>query len=386
MILMISTDRKVFEENSSVRQRMVEYGGLVEELHIIVFSRRIRNYESGITSEKIQISKNVFAYPTDSFSRWFYILDAIRISKKIITNHYTLTPVPWLITAQDPFETGFAGWRIARAFGTKLQIQVHTDFLSPYFAQESILNKIRVLIAKFLLPRADCIRVVSERISNSLKAKSYKLKAAPNILPIFIDAEEIKNTSPLFDLHEKYPQFDRVILMTSRLSKEKNIELAIDAMSEVVKKYPKTGLIIVGSGPEESSQRSKVKSQRLDSNVIFEGWQSDTVSYYKTADLFLNTSNYEGYGLSLVEAAVSGCPIVTTDVGVAPELKKGGAKISICPVRDKACAIENIFTALSKPKSVNLPWTPPATLIESNKNEYLKKHAASWQKCLNLLK
>lgn len=385
---MISTDRKVFEENSPVRQRMVEYGGLVEELHIVVFSKRkseIRN----LKSEKIQISKNVFAYPSDSFSRWFYILDAIRISKKIITNHYTLTPVPWLITAQDPFETAFVGWRIARAFGTKLQIQVHTDFLSPYFAQKSILNKIRVLVAKFLLPRADCIRVVSERISNSLKAKRYKLKTVPNILPIFIDAEKIKNMKPSFDLREKYPQFDRVILMASRLSKEKNIELAIDAMSEVLSTKRLTLnplLLIVGSGPEEERLKLKAKSCKLAANVVFEGWQSDTVSYYKTADLFLNTSNYEGYGLSLVEAAVSGCPIVTTDVGVAPELKKGGAKISICPVGDKACVIENIFTALSNPKSVNLPWTRPATLIESNKNEYLKKHTALWQKCLNLLR
>lgn len=377
MILMISTDRKVFEENSSVRQRMIEYGGLVDELHIVVFSRRIMNQELRIRNEKI--AENVWIYPTNSFNRWLYIPDAVRIGKKIIRQRSNVKG-QMLVTTQNPFETALAGWRVARAFGVKLQIQIHTDFLSPYFAKESILNKIRVLMAKFLLPRADCIRAVSERIRMSLLNVKGQLSNVFT-LPIFIDAEKIKNAMPSFNLREKYSQFDRIILIASRLSKEKNIGLAIDAMKEIVKKYPKTGLIIVGSGPEESSQRSKVKGQRLDSNIVFEGWQSDTVSYYKTADLFLNTSNYEGYGMSLIEAAISGCPIITTDVGIAPDLKKGGVKISICPVGDKACVTENILATLSRPKSANLPWNPPAGLVESNKSEYLKKHTTSWQKC-----
>ena len=48
------------------------------------------------------------------------------------------------------------------------------------------------------------------------------------------------------------------------------------------------------------------------------------ISYYKTADLFLNTSLFEGYGMTLVEARAAGCKVVSTDVGVAREV---GAKI-----------------------------------------------------------
>lgn len=39
-VLMLSTDQNILKENSPVRQRMIEYGGLAEELHIIVFTRR----------------------------------------------------------------------------------------------------------------------------------------------------------------------------------------------------------------------------------------------------------------------------------------------------------------------------------------------------------
>ena len=58
-----------------------------------------------------------------------------------------------------------------------------------------------------------------------------------------------------------------------------------------------------------------------------EPWTDDPFSYYKTADLFLLTSNYEGYGMAVVEAMAAGCPVIMTDVGLAGEVlidKKDG--------------------------------------------------------------
>ena len=43
--------------------------------------------------------------------------------------------------------------------------------------------------------------------------------------------------------------------MASRLSREKNISLAINALAEITKKYPKTGLVIVGDGKEKERRR-----------------------------------------------------------------------------------------------------------------------------------
>ena len=90
-------------------------------------------------------------------------------------------------------------------------------------------------------------------------------------------------------------------------------------------------LLIVGSGPEEGSLKCKVESLKLVEQIKFEPWSNDLPSYYKTADLFLLTSFYEGYGMTLVEANACGCPIVATDVGVAQEL---GAVITSLNSRD----------------------------------------------------
>ncbi len=103
---MISSDRKIFEGGSPVERRMIEYGALVEELHIIVFT------QSGF--ENKNLGRNISVYSTNSKSKWHYVADAIRIGKTL--EHVNL------VTAQDPFEAGFCAWRIAKKFRAKLQL------------------------------------------------------------------------------------------------------------------------------------------------------------------------------------------------------------------------------------------------------------------------
>jgi glycosyltransferase involved in cell wall biosynthesis len=62
----------------------------------------------------------------------------------------------------------------------------------------------------------------------------------------------------------------------------------------------------------------------LSEKVLFEGWKTDTVSYYKGSDALLVTSWYEGYGMVFKEAEAAGLKIVSTDVGIAKEI---GARI-----------------------------------------------------------
>lgn len=376
-VLSISTDRKIFENDSPVQKRIVEYGNMVDELNIIVFNLKnsklqIPNYKQ-IQNLKFQIpNTNVWLYPTNSKNKLFYIIDAIRIGKKIIKKD-------WIITTQDPFETGLAGWFISRKFKNKLQFQIHTDFLSKYFKKESFLNKIRVVVAKFLLPKADGIRVVSERIKQSLLTTHYKLPTI-SVLPIFVDIKKIENTLSKFDLHQKYPQFSFILLAVSRFEKEKNIFSIINIMEKIVHKNSKIGLVLVGDGSLKQSLQLTAHSLQLRDNIIFEGWKNDLISYYKTADLFISASNYEGYGMSLIEAASSGCPILTSDVGVVGEILNNKNSL-ICDVGDIKCFVENILKASNDKTSLYNMMVKARNNVEKNiiknKKDYLNKYKES---------
>ncbi len=306
---MISTDAKMLEEGSPVRARMAQYGALFAELHIIVFTTKGNGGHARAT-----ISKNTFVYPTNSVSKLLYVPDAVKIGASIIANQ-KLSPTDSVITTQDPFETGLAGGKLSEKFKIPLHIQIHTDFHSPYF-KNSLLNKVRIAISKRTLPRAAAVRAVSERIKSSL---SPDLRAKTSVLPIFADLEVVRRTPITEDLRRKYPQFKKIVLMASRLTKEKDIETGVRAFFAVLKDYPDTGLFVVGSGPEEK----KIKTaQSGNPAIIHLPWvpHHTLVSYMKTCDVFLSASLYEGYGLSMMEAHACETTLVVTDAGIAPML------------------------------------------------------------------
>lgn len=319
-LLSIGTDKFLFQEGSAVRERIKGYAKDWDELHIIVATDR--------SFVETTIGDNVWVYPTRSRVKALYGFDARRLGRFIISRRQITN-----ITCQDPFLTAMAGVGLKREFGLPLEIQVHTDIGSPNYPR-TIANKFRKALALSYLPQADSIRVVSQRIKKYLIETLKITESKITVRPIFVDTARIKN-APIIasaNLHAKYPQFDRIVLMASRLTEEKNIELALRAWPLVLKQIPKAGLVIVGRGHKQTELRKLAGWLSVSASVIFENWadQATLASYYKTADLFLNTSLFEGYGMTLVEAQAAECKIVSTDVGVAREI--GATIISYEPV------------------------------------------------------
>lgn len=320
-VLVINLDKAIFSPGSRSLERLREYAAFCEKLSVVVLT--LKPFEPIIDG-------NMAVYATASRSKFGYLLDALRLAKKIINDGGAD-----LVMTQDAFDTGHIGWLIKKRFHLAWQCQVHTDFLSPYFWRESFVNKVRVLAAKFLLPAADGCRVVSQRIKVSLVKIGYPAEAI-KVLPIFVDTAGLKSSPVRIDLKKKYPQFDFLILMASRLTREKNIGLAIRAMADLIKDRPGAGLLIVGDGAEKEKLKTLIADRGLEANIILEPWNDDLASYYKTADFFLLTSNYEGWGMTIVEGMACGCPVVMTDVGCAGELVKNNENGLIVPVGDQA--------------------------------------------------
>lgn len=332
-LLMISTDRSLFEEDSAVRLRTLAYAKSFTSLHVIVLSRK------GHKLSEQKIGDNVWLHPTHSLTKFNYFIDAPKIGNDIL--HVDA------VTAQDPFETGLIGLKIARKRNIPFHAQIHTDFLSPYFARGGWVNKLRIRIAKYTLPKAQGIRVVSKRIAHSLKKAFPQLDVKPTVLPVYVDASAIAKATKEIDLRHQYPQFEQVIVMVGRLEAEKNYKGALDVMKEVLVEKPNVGLVIVGSGSEKIKLQAYADALELGKHVVFAGKQDNVISYYKTADLFLHTSWYEGYGLALMEAALSACPIVTTDVGLIGDVLRSQDSALVCEPGNVSCLARHCIEILN---------------------------------------
>jgi glycosyltransferase involved in cell wall biosynthesis len=300
---------------------MIEYGSLFEELSIILIT------SIGCEKLKYNITDNTIVYPTDSSNKLSAFFTAYKIALTVVAawNPFGFGKDDWnthVITSQDPFETGLVGLLVAKKFGVRLNTQIHTDFLDPFFLKEHLLNVLRMYIARYVLLRSDTIRVVSNRIYASLvkNPRFNVLEKKISILPIWVDRVRYTEAQIKVDLHKKYSQFERIILIASRITKEKNIPFSLVVFKGVVELFPKTGLVIVGKGVECDNIKQIAKKLSIDSSVVFEGWSNDLVSYYKSSDMFLVSSLYEGYGMTIVEAIASGTPVVSTDVGIAREV------------------------------------------------------------------
>jgi len=369
---MISTDKKIFDENSPVRQRMFDYGTVTDRLNIIVLNRE--NKGLGV-KKPFRISDKVFIYPTNSLSKFHYIFDAQRLTQQLDDID--------LVTAQDPYETGVIAWRISKKLQIKLEFQIHTDIFSPYFKKQSIINRGRVLFSKFLLPKADHLRAVSKRIKLSFPEK---LQEKTTILPIFTSLTFIQAFEPSFSLKDKYPQFKFIMVIMCRLEKEKNVPLAINALKKVVEIFPKTGLVIVGDGSQRNFLKRQTRRLGLEENIIFKKWTNDPISYYKTADLLLSTSNYEGYGLTLVEAILSHCSILTTKVGIVGEILSSNNSF-LCDVNDQDCFVQALINAQQHPEMVKefqqKAYSDYLKKMPHTEGEVLETLKGSWLKTIN---
>lgn len=329
-VLMVGSDRKLFEEGSAVSERIKEYGKLVDELHIIVFAKK------SLGLKDRQISSNVWVYPTDSISRWFYVSDGARLGKKIVSEKNFVRGGS-VITAQDPFECGLAALRVKKKWRLPLEVQLHTNPFSKYFS--GVLNFLRKIIAKRVLRNADGVRVVSEQLKQQVS--SYNLKAQISVLPIFVDKEKTLSEEPAQDLRSRFG-WNFILVSVARLSPEKDHSTALYALAEVRKKLPGAGMIFVGSGSEEGKLKSLAKRLRVLDHVHFAGWQKDPVSYMKGSSALIQTSRFEGYGMAVVEAGLSGLPVITTPVGIAQEMEDGREAL-ICPVGDSKAFAEAVL-------------------------------------------
>lgn len=98
-----------------------------------------------------------------------------------------------------------------------------------------------------------------------------------------------------------------------RFVKTKNHEFLIDAFNEYHKLNPNSMLLLIGKGELENVIRSKIWDLHLSRSVKFLGFRTDINDLYQAMDIFLLPSLYEGLGMTLIEAQVSGLPCITSN-------------------------------------------------------------------------
>lgn len=185
---------------------------------------------------------------------------------------------------------------VIKASGAAFIAHCHNVFsvelLSPWKGQKN-------LTAPYLL--ADAVVTLSE------VDRRYWSHFNPNVFVVinpFTDSDAVWDVSKC-DNHE--------LLWLGRLSPEKRPQDAVQIFRLALNEVPDARLHIVGSsadGKYEKELGHLIAELELGENVVLHGFQKNVRPYYHDSSVFIMTSQYEGYPLTLQESMMAGVPVV----------------------------------------------------------------------------
>lgn len=126
----------------------------------------------------------------------------------------------------------------------------------------------------------------------------------------------------------------KIILCVGELLPNKNQQMIIHAMQKIVKKYPDAQLLLAGNGSEKENLENLIKSLRLTENIKMLGYVTNLQEYQKIADVSVSCSKREGLPLNIVEAMLSGTPVVASVNRGHRELIQNGKNGFLIDVND----------------------------------------------------
>jgi glycosyltransferase involved in cell wall biosynthesis len=114
---------------------------------------------------------------------------------------------------------------------------------------------------------------------------------------------------------------------------KKNVSSIIRALAALKERGLPHRLVHIGPpGSAQASLEAEVRRFNLRNDVVFKGYVSkfELAAYYRGADALLFPSFHEGFGIPIVEAMASGCPVVTSTAFSMPEIA-GDAALLVDP-------------------------------------------------------
>lgn len=240
-------------------------------------------------------------------------LRAISELKKIIDEEkfdiiHTHTPMGSVVTRLAA--------RNARKNGTRV---IYTAHGFHFYKGAPLLNwLIFYPVEKYLSKYTDTLITINNEDYELAKRKfkkCYNIKLVPGVgvdsnkFNINMKAEEEQKIKEKFGFKKN----DFIIIYVAELNKNKNQFMAIKAMKELVKENNDIKLLLVGKGEYEKKYKKLIEKLKLENNVILAGYRNDVPKLMKISNLAISCSNREGLPVNLIEAQMSGLPIIATN-------------------------------------------------------------------------
>lgn len=310
MKVLITTDLYATSTNgvvTSVRNLMEELTGKGHDVRVLTVSEKLKSHQEG----NIYYIKSVplgVVYPDVRMPvsyRHRYLRDLIAWKPDVIHSQC------------EYFSYQFAGY-ISRKSGAPIVHTYHTlyeQYVTYIFPSQRLGAYFVGVLSKLRLRKAEAIVAPTQKVENVLKG--YGLNNPIYVVSSGIALDQHKQRiSPEERSRRRrelgIPDDHMVLLNLGRLGTEKNLTELVELFALTRLQGGKLKLLIVGDGPARKELEETVQKLQIAEHVIFTGMvdPGEVHKYYQLGDIFVSASTSETQGLTYVEAAANGLPLL----------------------------------------------------------------------------
>ena len=240
---------------------------------------------------------------------------------------------------------------------------VHIDYdklgMDPNFDLHYFENLNRIVTVS-----EECANIFSNRFPN----QQNKVEVIYNIVsPKVIRQMASQETTDLY----KKGKNETILLTVGRLHYQKGLEIAIESCRKILDLGYNIRWYVIGEGEEREKLTRLIKEYNLEHHFFLLGLKANPYPYIKQADIYAQTSRFEGKSIALDEAMILGKPILVTNFSTAKDQIQHGKTGVIVDMNaeDVARGIENLILD----KELRNTLTGNLTKVELGTEEEIEK-------------
>ena len=226
---------------------------------------------------------------------------------------------PDVVHSQCEFFSYQFAARISKITGAPIVHTYHTlyeQYMTSYLVPSKRLGDYLVkMLSRRRLKRVSTLVAPTQKVENTLQ--SYGMDAPSSVVPSGSSLQQHfqRLRSEERELRRRklgIGEDDLVLINLGRLGGEKNLGELLEFFAEARKKNENLKFLIVGDGPAREDLEKQAVTLGMESDVIFTGMvpPDQVQNYYQLGDVFVSASTSETQGLTYIEAAANGLPLL----------------------------------------------------------------------------